>query len=388
MRSAACVSLLVVAACAPYDYVPEVGAPRFVVPSIDLPPETPAFESNNNVGIWRTEDGELLMAWRTAPTHFAGPDTHMHMVRSHDLGETWEFEATWALGTDVREPLFYEVAGTLFFTFFEGGTDSLAFEPRVMWRSERLGEGEWSALEAWGEEGEVPWEVQVRDGTAYLSTYWGEHYNLEAGDEPVEVRFGSSADGRTWDQQVVYSGGASETAFAFDGDGRLWADLRNEDGDATGFGTLLCSAEADDYFAWDCPDVSDPERHDSGRMLVHRGVPWLLGRYDVGGPYDEGRDDLTLQEQRLEYLTSYSGRPKRTAIWSIDRDARTVDLAVELPSAGDTSFPSIVQLDEDRYLVANYTSPLDDPDITWLQGQLSDEGTRIYLVEIGFVRGW
>jgi len=286
----------------------------------------------------------------------------------------------------VRETLFYEVGGALFFTFFEGGTDSLAFEPRQMWRTERLGDGDWSALEPWGDEGEVPWEVQVRDGVAYLTSYFGEHYDLDAGSEPVDVRFAASTDGRTWDQRVVYSGGGSEAAFEFDGDGRLWADLRNEDGDDTGFGTLLCSAEPDALFDWDCPDVSDPERHDSGRMLVHRGRPWLLGRYDVGGPYDEGRDDLTLQEERLEYLLNYSARPKRTALWSVDRTARTVNLAVELPSAGDTSFPSVVQLDEDRFLVANYTSPPDEPDISWLAGQLSDEGTRIYLVEIEFQR--
>lgn len=367
-------------------WTPVIGEPRFVIPSLDLPAETPARASNNNVGIWRTEEGELLLAWRTAPTHFASADASIHMVRSFDDGQTWEFEATWSLGADVREPLFYEVGGTLLFTFFEGGTDSLAFEPRQMWRSERLGEGDWSDLEPWGEEGEVPWEVQVHEGTAYLSSYFGEHYNLDAGTEPVDVRFASSTDGRTWDQRVVYTGGGSETAFAFDGDGRLWADLRNEDGDTTGFGTLLCTAEPGSYFDWDCPDLSDPERHDSGRMLVHRGRPWLIGRYDVGGPYDEGNDELTFDQQRLEYLLNYSARPKRTALWSIDRTARSVDLVDELPSAGDTSFPSIVKLDEDRFLVANYTSPLDEPDVTWLAGQLSDEGTSIYLIEIEFER--
>jgi hypothetical protein len=377
--------LLLAAACASPDWTPQVGEARFVVPSPNLPAETPTMTSNNNVGLWLTDDGELLMAWRSAPTHFAGPDAVMNLVRSFDLGDSWEFEASWALGSDVREPLFYEVAGTLFFTFFQGGTDSLAFQPQQMWRSERLGEGDWSDLEAWGQEGEVPWEVQVRDGTAYLTSYWGEHYDLSAGTEALELRFARSADGRTWDQQVVYVGGASEAAFAFDGDGVLWADLRNEDGDTTGFGTLLCTAPAEDPFAWDCPDVSDPERHDSGRMLVHRGTPWLIGRYDVGGPYDQDRDDLTFEEQRLEYLTAYSGRPKRTALWSVHRDRREVLFDSELPSAGDTSFPSIVQIGEDRFLVANYTSPLDEPDIPWLQGQLSDRGTRIYLLEIEFL---
>ena len=45
---------------------------------------------------------------------------------------------------------------TDFFTFFEAGTDSLAFEPQQMWRTERHGVGDFGPLEPWGEEGEVP----------------------------------------------------------------------------------------------------------------------------------------------------------------------------------------------------------------------------------------
>jgi hypothetical protein len=43
-----------------------------------------------------------------------------------------------------------------------------------------------------------------------------------------------------------------------------------------------------------------------------------------------------------------------------------------------------VQLGPHRFLVANYSSPVEDPDRTWLQGQLSGEGTGIYLVELSF----
>jgi len=374
---------LACAGCAPVEWAPVIGEVDQVVPGAGLPPETPFMESNNNVGIWLDGD-RLLMGWRSAPTHFAGPDAVMHVVSSTDLGQTWEFEATWALGSDVREPLFYEVGGTLFFTFFQGGTDSLAFEPQQMWRAERFGVGDYGDLEPWGEEQEVPWEVVTRDDVAWLTSYHGEHYDLDAGLEPVELRLGRSTDGRTWDQTPVYSGGASEAAFQFDPDGRLWAILRNEDGDATGFGSLLCTAEPADYTDWDCPDVSDPERYDSPRMFVHEGELWLVARRDIGGPYDQLLTDLPFEEQRLENLTAYSGRPKRTALYRIDRESRAVVHVEDLPSAGDTSFPSVVQLDDHRFLVANYTSPLDEPDITWLQGQISDRGTLIYLVEISF----
>ena len=36
------------------------------------------------------------------------------------------------------------------------------------------------------------------------------------------------------------------------------------------------------------------------------------------------------------------------------------------------------------FLVANYTSPVDDPDRTWVQGQDAVDGTSIYLVELSF----
>ena len=58
---------------------------------------------------------------------------------------------------------------------------------------------------------------------------------------------------------------------------------------------------------------------------------------------------------------------------------------MDLPGVGDTAFPSVQQTGPDTYLIANYTSPLDDPDITWLRGQTSPRGTQIYLLDLTFV---
>lgn len=43
---------------------------RRIVPSPGLPPEAPAFVSNNNLDVVRFE-GKVWLAWRTAPDHFA-----------------------------------------------------------------------------------------------------------------------------------------------------------------------------------------------------------------------------------------------------------------------------------------------------------------------------
>jgi hypothetical protein len=36
------------------------------------------------------------------------------------------------------------------------------------------------------------------------------------------------------------------------------------------------------------------------------------------------------------------------------------------------------------FRIANYTSPLDDPDRTWFEGQVSSEGTGLYLLTLHF----
>ena len=147
----------------------------------------------------------------------------------------------------MREPFLLSFKGRLLLTFFEAGTDPLGFEPVRMWRTERLGQDAWGPLEAWGDEGEVPWEFKVHDGRVWRTAYKGDHYSLEPGE--IETRFYVSDDGLDWqpvsgDDPVVYRGGVSEAAFEFDGEGTLWAVTRNEDGDETGFGSHLASAPA------------------------------------------------------------------------------------------------------------------------------------------------
>ena len=58
---------------------------------------------------------------------------------------------------------------------------------------------------------------------------------------------------------------------------------------------------------------------------------------------------------------------------------------MDIPGVGDTAFPAIWRTGPHRFLMANYTSPLDTPDVTWLEGQSSRRGTQIYLMDIEFV---
>ncbi len=247
--------------------------------------------------------------------------------------------------------------------------------------------GAWSEPEQWGEQGEVPWEIVSHDGILYLTSYLGNHYDLGA-EGSISVRFQASTDGVNWmpvgAEAEVYRGGASEAAFAFDGDGTLWAVLRNEDGDQTGFGSLICSAKAESLGTWECPDNSDPNRYDSPRMFLHDGEVYMVARRDIGGPYDKADPSLPFATQQIENLASYSGRPKTTALYWIDRSEGSVQHLIDLPGTGDNAFPSIIWEGPHRFLIANYSSPLPQPDLTWFQGQIDARGTGIYLIDLEF----
>lgn len=366
------------------EYAPKFTEPAWVIPSRALPAETRPMASNNNVDIILFE-GRLWLAWRTGPTHFASTETKLHLLSSADLGTTWRFEKTISLGSDMREPSFVALGGVLRFQFFQAGTDMFAFEPRAQWRMTLKKDGTWSELEQWGEAAEVSWNYKVRGGVAWRTSYKGAHY--EFGNVPdIAARFTRSTDGLTWSpvkgDGAVYRGGVSEMAFEFDEDGSLWAVTRNEDGDLTGFGSHVCTAPKSDLGEWTCSEKSSPERYDSPKMLRHGKDIYLVARRDVGGPFDQLRSELSFADKQTFYNAAYWGRAKRTALYKIDKVNKKVEWLQDLPSCGDTSFPAIARLDAHRFLIANYTSPLDDLEISWVKGQTQDKGTRIYLTTL------
>ena len=207
-----------------------------------------------------------------------------------------------------------------------------------------------------------------------MTSYGGGHY---IADETVKVFFKQSMDGRNWStvngQEFVYEGGVSEVAFEFDEAQNLWAITRNEDGDETGFGSHLCQADAGDLGNWQCPDESAPERYDSPEMFRHGKDIYIVARRDVGGDFGDGD------------LFAYSSRPKTSAIYQVDRENKKVVHLMDIPGAGDNAFPAVRRSGPHTFTLVNYTSPIDDPDISWIEGQLSDRGTQIYLTTIRFV---
>ena len=153
---------------------------------------------------------------------------------------------------------------------------------------------------------------------------------------------------------------------------------RNEAGDELGWGMKICRADADALADWEC--VADPKKYDSPLLFRHGRDVYLLGRRNLTetGDYDLFRRDRPHFVQTLAHELDYWLRPKRCSLWRVDPESLEVEFVLDLPSRGDTSFPALVPLGGGRYLVYNYTSPLDGTDPFWLQGQLGP--TLIYSV--------
>lgn len=57
----------------------------------------------------------------------------------------------------------------------------------------------------------------------------------------------------------------------------------------------------------------------------------------------------------------------------------------DIPGCGDTAFPSFIRISKTQWLVINYTSPTDAcADWSWLEGQVSPDGTALYFVIVTF----
>jgi hypothetical protein len=368
-------------ACAGADgAAPALGDVTVVAPSAALPPEVVSQPSHNNLDVaWHGD--RLFFAFRTAPTHFADAEAVLYVVSTQDL-RTWTFEASFAMGTDLREPRLLSFDGRLMLYFAVLGSVPAAFQPQHAMASEYLGPGRWSpaARILPDLDGFIPWRARTIDGVAHLLGYVGGENIYEPDGEPTRVHWLTTADGWTFapvvdGQPVVLEGGVSETDLAMLDSGDVIAVARNELGDGEAWGSKVCRAPSDDLGAWTC--VDDVRKFDSPIVFRDGAGVWMIARRQVAndGAYDLQRDDLSPADQLSLYQQQYWLSPKRCALWRIDPESLAVEHALDLPSAGDTCFPGVVSLGDQRWLVFNYTSPTDDPDIDWIDGQLAP--TRI-----------
>lgn len=384
--------------------LPRIGETRAIVPGPDLPSEYTelrdrlAAQSNNNLDVVRHGD-QVFLATRLSKDHFASSDSYLFVFSSRDE-RSWRFEARFAVGSDLREPRFLSFRGELFLYFAKLGSSPLSFEPQGMLMSQRLGPGSWTMPQGLyrSDEPYIPWRAKERRSSAWLITYRNGERIYDFSGLPLTIELLRSDDGQSFsplrrDQPAVLRGGGSETDFEFDAQGDLYAVVRNEAGDESGFGSKICTASAGDLSSWRCQP--DAKKYDSPLVFRHRDGIYLIARRNVSDTGDFALNPSapwSAAESALNQL-DYSGRPKRCALWQIDRASLRVRHVIDVPGWGDTCFPSILTPAGEaagepgsgpRTLVLyNYSSPLDDPENAeraWNEAQKRE--TRIYRSEL------
>jgi hypothetical protein len=351
---------------------PAFSEPVTVVPSGKMPGQVVSQLSHNNLDIvWF--GGRLYFAFRTGPHHFASKDTVLYVVSTEDLS-SWRFETKIALGRDVREPRFLEVGGRLFLYFAVLGDNPLTFQPEGSRVIERIADQDWSAPERIFEPGFIGWRARTVGQKHYMIGYTGGENIYQGTSATVSLYWLETQDGRHFEpvvpgKPIVQQGGGSETDFAFLDDGSVVFVMRNELGDQDRWGSKICRAKAGDLGNWECK--SDPKKYDSPLIFRQGQNVYLVGRRHLAhdGNFDLFETDLSFDAQSTAYSAEYWKTPKRCSLWKVDPVALSVSFVLDLPSRGDTCFASAVFLRDKSWLVFNYTSPLDGPDLSWLDGQ-------------------
>lgn len=353
----------------------EMGKTIKLVPNPNFPKEVKTQPANNNLDVIRF-DGRLFLAFRTAPKHFASDQVEMYVVSTKDE-KTWEFEAKFFQKTDLREPRFFVWKDKLQIYFAQLGKSQTAFEPGQMFKSTRNKLGDWTQEEKVFKPGFIPWRFREYQGKPIMVGYDGGENIYKFNGEPLHVYLLTTTDGKTWApfnpaREFVLKGGTSETDIAFDDAGNLFAVARNEAGDKDGFGSKICRATKDDITKWTCKP--DPKKYDSPLLFTHKNEIYLVGRRNMTetGHYDlQQKEELTLQQRATENQAAYWKEPKRCSLWHVNKVTLKVKHILDLPSRGDTCFPSILKNSDNQYTIYNYSSDIDGPDRGWLDGQLA-----------------
>jgi len=358
-----------------------------VVPSDGLPDDVIVQDANNNLDVLDV-DGTVYLAWRTAPTHFASSEAMIYVVSSTDE-QTWKFETAIHQGTDLREPrlTYLKEAQQVFLYFAVLGETPTAFEPQGTMYASRDHEGHWTDPEWLRQDDFIPWRIKSERSQPQLMGYTGggEIYDPKDGLPELEIEWLTTSNGIDWepiveDLPVVHTGGASEADFTYQDGGDLLVVARNEAGDSFGFGSLICTAEKGNLAAWQC--AHDLKKYDSPLLFDRAGRYWLIARRNLTetGNYDLEMNDLSHEEQSLQYEASYWGEPKRCSLWQVFPEDLVVLHTLDFPSQGDTCFPSALDRGDGHYTVYNYSNDVDGEDLVWNQGQVAP--TYIYKQEL------
>ncbi|HEX4733368.1 MAG TPA: hypothetical protein VH247_03055 [Thermoleophilaceae bacterium] len=349
--------------------VPAQTPPAFIVPSSGLPAGVKVDHSNANLSVTYFR-GRVWMVFRTAKWQIADDNARLYVISSADQVH-WRKEGEFSYGRDLREPRLFVWKKKLFMYFALLGSNAASFDPGGTMATRRLGPGKWVKPRRILFDDFIPWSVKAHRGKAYMLGYTGGGGTFQPNPPPKYVYFLTTEDGWNWKpvdpaHKIVYSGQCGETDMAWMPDGSLVTACQTEEVDDLGWGAKICTAPASALAVWTCR--GDKRRLDSPFVFVYGGQAYVIARRqpNFGGNYDLGLPKAPDTDPEFAlYDGSYAATTKRCALWSIDTGARTFEPLFDVPGVGDTCYPSVIRQPHGRFLVYNYTSPLDGSDPPW-----------------------
>jgi hypothetical protein len=107
-----------------------------------------------------------------------------------------------------------------------------------------------------------------------------------------------------------------------------------------------------------------------------------VSRRNLDGEMDKVKHRKSEKQGKGRNLIRYSITKKVTALFKLNKDSLTLDLVTDFPSTGDCSYAGITKLNNNTYLLMNYSSDITKRKKNWISGQLGK--TYIYYTKLHF----
>lgn len=259
--------------------------------------------------------GRYFLTFRNGEAH-KSMDGRILILSSKDL-EGWNLEAEISTSGDDRDPKFLVTPEQLFL-FFPSATSRTPRQGGTLVSSSADGR-KWSQPRQCFLDNFTFWRPKEFEGLYYVAAY----YHTGPALEERRVELLKSKDALRWESlSTIHRDGSSETALLFFPDGGLLATVRRKEKPAA------LAKSKPPFKAWEISDLNAPLH---GPAIIEMG-----GRICAAGRkhLKEGGAQTALyvleDEQLKEILT--------------------------LPSGGDTSYPGLLPMGEDKLVMSYYSS--------------------------------
>ena len=270
---------------------------------------------------------ELFIAFRNGASHLAS-DGKIKVLKSSDQGKSWAPCADIVLpGWDLRDPKLIFFAEELHLFCFGRKADNVS--EFLSFQSVLQGDGTFSVPLKLNNM-PVIWGVAACGGKLYGTAYHTVGKNLS------RVTLHTSSDGINWEQLTELPFPGNEAAIDFDPDGTLWLLVRDtHDCRCYGGGSIPVLCRMAPPYTNPPFSVPLPLRLQGPMLKRVNGVSVIAGRRWDG--WERNRRNL------------------RTDLFIIP-DGEDCRFVSTLPSGGDTSYASCLEMEKNRLLLSYYSS--------------------------------